>query len=70
MEKGTDQKMELCSSVGLEPWLHGLQFDANLVNKVAEAHDFVPDLKVGRFMPIVIHPTTLLFFRQKNEITR
>ena len=43
MEKGTDQKMELCSSVGLEPWLHGLQFDANLVNKVAEAHDFVPD---------------------------
>ena len=67
MEKGTDQKMELCSSVGLEPWLHGLQFDTYLVNKVAEAHDFVPDLKVGRFMPIVFDHTALQFHRKRTK---
>ena len=28
-----------------------------------QVHDFMPDLKVGRFMPIMIGHTTLQFYR-------
>ena len=51
-----------CPSAGLEHSMPGLQFDAYLVDKVVEVHYFVPDLKVGRFMPVVIDHTTLLFY--------
>ena len=32
-----------------------------------EAHDFMPDLKVDRFMPVVINHTILMFYRQIME---
>ena len=32
-----------------------------------EAHDFMPDLKVDRFMPVVINHTILMFYRQIRE---
>ena len=33
-----------------------------------EAHDFMPDLKVGRVMPIVIDHTTLLFHWRQTKL--
>ena len=33
-----------------------------------EAHDFMPDVKVGRFMPIVNDHTTLQFYRQGTKL--
>ena len=33
-----------------------------------EAHDFMPDLKVGRFMPVVVDNTTLLFCRRRMKL--
>ena len=51
-------KMEYSRPVGFELLMSGLQFDAYLVNKVVKAHDFMPDLKVDQFMPVVIDHTT------------
>ena len=48
--------------------MSGSLLDTYLVSKIVKVHDFVPDLKVGRVMPVVINPTTL-FCRTKNEIT-
>ena len=39
----------------------GLQLNVYLVSKVIKVQDFMPDPKVGRFMPIFIDHTTLLF---------
>ena len=39
-----------------------LKFDAYLKSKIVKAHDFMPDLKVDRFMPVIIDFTTLLFY--------
>ena len=44
-----------------------LQFDAYVVGKVVKEHDFMPDLKVDRFMPVVTDHTTLLFYRQRTN---
>ena len=57
--------MEYCPSVGFEPSMPVLLFDADLVSKVVEAHDFMPDLKVDRFMPAVIDYATHLICRQR-----
>ena len=38
-----------------------LKFDAYLACKIVKAHDFMPDLKVDRPIPIAIDQTTLLF---------
>ena len=47
--------MEQCPSVGFKPSVPGLQFDAYIVgSRVVKAHDFMPDQKVGRFMPVII----------------
>ena len=43
-----------------EPSMSGSLFDAYLVSKIATVHDFMPDLKVVQFMPVIIMPTTLL----------
>ena len=48
--------------MGFEPSTPGLQFNAYLLSKVVMAHDFMPDLKVDRFMPDIIYLTTLLFY--------
>ena len=47
----------------------GLEFDACLVSKVVKAHNFMPDLKVDRLMPVVIDHTTLKVLLTKYEIT-
>ena len=65
-ESEADQKMEYCSSVGFELSMFGLLFDAYLVSKVVKAHDFMPDLKVGRYMPVVNDAMNLLFHRQRT----
>ena len=33
-----------------------------------EAHDFMPDLKVGRFVPIVNDQTTLQFYQLRTKL--
>ena len=51
----------------------GLHFDAYLVSKDVKVHDFMPDLKVGRFgrfMSVVIFRTKLLFLLTMYEITQ
>ena len=48
----------------------GLHFDAYLVSEDVKEHDFMPDLKVGRFMSVVIFRTKLLFLLTKYEITQ
>ena len=53
--------------VRFEPSIPGLKFDAYLWSKVALVHDLVPNLKVVRFMPIVIAQTTLLFIDEKQN---
>ena len=47
--------------MGFDPSMPWLQLKVYLVFKVDKVQDFVPDLKVGRFMPIFIDYTTLLF---------
>ena len=37
--------------------------------KVVKVHDFMPNLKVGRFMPVVVDNTTLLFCRRRILVT-
>ena len=59
--------MEYCPSVGFESTMHELQFDAYFTSKVDAAHDFMPDLNVGQFMPVVIEYMTLLFYRQRTK---
>ena len=44
--------------MGFEPSISGLQFDANLASKVYKVDDFLPDRKVGQFMPVVIDDHT------------
>ena len=46
--------------VGFERLMSALQFDAYSANKVVKAHNFMPDLKVSRFVPVVVNHTTLL----------
>ena len=60
--------MEKCPLVGFEPAIPELQLDAYLMSKVVEAHDFMPDLKVDRFMPIIIEHTALLFYRRRTTL--
>ena len=43
---------------GFEHSMPDLQFDAYFLSKVVEAHDLMPDLKVGRVMPVVIDNRT------------
>ena len=59
--------MEKCHFVGLKPSMSGLQFVTYLASIVFKAHDFMPDLKVDRFMPVVINHTILMFYRQIME---
>ena len=60
--------MEYCRSVGFEPSMDGLQFVFYLVSKAVQVHAFMPDLKVGRFMPVVGDNTTLLFCRRRMKL--
>ena len=46
-----------------------ITFVTYLANTVFKAHDFMPDLKVDQFMPIVIDRTTLLFYQHKTKIS-
>ena len=55
-------KMEYSRPVGFELLMSGLQFDAYLVNKVVKAHDFMPDLQVDQYMPVVIDCMNLLLY--------
>ena len=54
--------MSLSGIQNLNAWV---AVDAYLVSKVFKVLDFMPDLKVGQFMPVVIDLTTLLFHRQR-----
>ena len=45
-----------------------MQFAASLASKVVKAHDFMPELKVGRFMPVVIVHTTLLLHQRGTKL--
>ena len=46
----------------------GLQFNADFVSKIVKVHDFVPDLKVDRYMPVTIDYATLLFYQQSTKL--
>ena len=46
--------------VEFERSMSALHFDAYLASKVVEAHNFMPNVKVGRFVPVVVDHTTLL----------
>ena len=46
--------------------MSALQFDADLASKVVEAHNFMPNVKVGRFVPL-LSSTTQLFFCADEE---
>ena len=59
--------MEQCPSVRFEPSMSGSLFDTYLVKKIVQVHDFVPDLQVGRVMPVVNGYTTLLLCRQRMK---
>ena len=59
-------KMSFSGIPTLNVWI---AFVTYLANTVFKAHDFMPDLKVDQFMPVVIDCTTLLFYQQKNKIT-
>ena len=59
-------KMSFSGIPTLNVWI---AFVTYLANTVFKAHDFMPDLKVDQFMPVVIDRTTLLFYQQKNKIT-
>ena len=63
--KESDEKIKQCTLVEFEPSMSRLQFDTYLVSKVVKVHDFMPDLKVVRLMPVVIDHTTLNFYRQR-----
>ena len=56
--------------MGFEPSKLGLQFNAYLLSKVVKAHDFMPDLKVDRFMPVIIEFKNSSVLLTTNEITR
>ena len=55
-------KVEYCSSVGFKHSMSELQFDTHSVSKVFKAHDFMPDLKVDQYMPVVIDRMNLLLY--------
>ena len=48
--------------------MDGLQFVFYLVSKAVQVHAFMLDLKVGRFMPVVVDNTTLLFCRRRMKL--
>ena len=52
--KISEQEMEYCPSVGFESAKSEFYLDANLVSKFVKVLAFVPDLKVDRFIPVVI----------------
>ena len=62
--------MEKCPSLGFEPSMYELQFDMYLARKVVKANDFMPDLKVERFMPVCRRSFNSSVLMTKNEITR
>ena len=61
-------KMEWFLLVGFEPSMDGLQFVFYLVSKAVQVHAFMPDLKVGRLMPVVVDNTTLLLCRRRMKL--
>ena len=55
-----------CSVVGTLK--ANLQFNAYLFSKIGKVHDFMPDLKVDRYMPVTIDYATLPFYLQRTKL--
>ena len=55
--------------MGFEPSMPWMEFDAYLVSKIVKAHDFMPDLKVGPFIPVVILTYNCSVLLTKDETT-
>ena len=64
--KNIRSKNGIASLFWIEPSMLELNLDSYFVKKVVEVHDFVPDLKVDRFMPFVIDNIRHFSFIDKN----